>query len=195
MVHNNVTGLLSNVQCCMFSLRDYFLFCSHSMPNNNDGKDLARCLDKRHTHYCTRRRQLSFFCLLCSRWWCWCANCLLRNINFAPPPTSKSSNPVSFLCVPPVDKYHKNTSCTWLLGNFAHKPEPNWSFCNLSIITKLVVVSICLKWIRVTVWTGQHFCFCFFCQSDWKRTLNGPSRDSGGEWKHIQLSHLCHCFS
>lgn len=46
---------LSNVYSCMFSPRDYFLFCSPSMPTNNDGKDLACRLDKRLTHSQARR--------------------------------------------------------------------------------------------------------------------------------------------
>lgn len=61
---------LSNAHCCMFSLRHYFLFCSPSMPNNNDGKDLAHRLDKWHTH-CQLPPPAPFVCLLCTHYQHW----------------------------------------------------------------------------------------------------------------------------
>lgn len=84
---SNVQGFtaylwLSNAHRCMFSLRHYFLFCSPSMPNNNDGKDLAHRLDKQHTH-CQLPPPAPFVCLLCSHYHHWQASCLFRHLNFA----------------------------------------------------------------------------------------------------------------
>lgn len=170
----------------VFSLGDCFLFCSPSMPTNNDGKDLACSLDERLTHS-QPRLSVSF----------------LRAL-FTQSGLIKLMHTCLILLLLSYGFFYKNMPvviCIYMLIKQVAVILTS-HFTSLSHTSQQSVDSIHLQGqTEVDEFEGVRAAFSIHFQWEWKGTLNGLRRSPGVRLQQIQLNAkkkrgaLFHCCS